>query len=101
MSARPRIVLLFFRRDLCHVGYGDLVLPKEWRLYGPVEGFTGTLMCGLSIAFFFAMVSKKFFNASTMMTKDDFVNNCDLNRRVRRIGRHRKERDGWNQSRPC
>ena len=40
------------------VGYGDLVLPKEWRLLGPVEGLTGILMCGLSAGFFFAVVSK-------------------------------------------
>jgi ion channel len=41
------------------IGYGDLVLPNEWRLFGPVEGLTGILMCGLSTAFFFAVVSKK------------------------------------------
>ena len=39
------------------VGYGDLVLPWEWRLFGPVEGLTGILMCGLSTASFFAVVS--------------------------------------------
>jgi hypothetical protein len=41
------------------IGYGDLVLPKEWQLFGPVEGLTGILMCGLSAAFFFVIVSKK------------------------------------------
>jgi hypothetical protein len=41
------------------IGYGDLVLPKEWRLFGPLEGLTGILMCGLSTAFFFAVLSKK------------------------------------------
>jgi hypothetical protein len=40
------------------VGYGDLVLPKEWRLLGAVEGLTGILMCGLSTGFFFAVVSR-------------------------------------------
>ena len=40
------------------VGYGDLVLPKEWRLLGAVEGLTGILMCGLSTGLFFAVVSK-------------------------------------------
>ena len=40
------------------VGYGDLVLPQEWRLFGPVEGLTGILMCGLSTGFFFAVVSR-------------------------------------------
>jgi hypothetical protein len=32
--------------------------PHEWRLLGPVEGLTGILMCGLSIGFFFAVVSR-------------------------------------------
>jgi len=41
------------------IGYGDIVLPEEWRLFGPIEGLTGILMCGLSTAFFFIIVSKK------------------------------------------
>jgi len=40
------------------IGYGDVVLAKEWRLFGPVEGLTGILMCGLSTAFFYAVISK-------------------------------------------
>jgi hypothetical protein len=40
------------------IGYGDLLLPKEWQLFGPLEGLTGILMCGLSTAFFFAVMSK-------------------------------------------
>ena len=40
------------------VGYGDLVLPKEWRLLSAVEGLTGILMCGLSTGFFFAVMSR-------------------------------------------
>ena len=39
------------------VGYGDLVLPKPWRLLSPIEGLTGILMCGLSAGLFFAVVS--------------------------------------------
>lgn len=38
-------------------GYGDLVLPPEWRLLGAVEALTGILMCGWSTGFFFASVS--------------------------------------------
>jgi Ion channel len=41
------------------IGYGDLVLPEEWRLFGPLEGLTGILMCGLSTAFFFVIVSRR------------------------------------------
>ncbi len=39
-------------------GYGDLVLPPEWRLVGGVEALTGILMCGWSAAFFIAVVSR-------------------------------------------
>jgi voltage-gated potassium channel Kch len=39
-------------------GYGDLVLPEEWRLVGAVEALTGILMCGWSTGFFFATVSR-------------------------------------------
>jgi hypothetical protein len=41
-------------------GYGDLVLPPEWRLVGAVEALTGILMCGWSTGFFFAVVSRMF-----------------------------------------
>jgi hypothetical protein len=41
-------------------GYGDLVLPPEWRLFGGVEALTGILMCGWSTGFFFAVVSRMY-----------------------------------------
>jgi len=41
-------------------GYGDLVLPKEWRLLGAIEALTGILMCGWSTGFFFAIVGRMF-----------------------------------------
>jgi len=39
------------------LGYGDLVLPRPWRLVAPLEGLTGILMCGLSAGLFFATVT--------------------------------------------
>jgi voltage-gated potassium channel Kch len=39
-------------------GYGDVVLPGQWRLVGAVEALTGIIMCGWSAAFFFAVVSQ-------------------------------------------
>jgi hypothetical protein len=39
-------------------GYGDLVLPREWRLEGGIEALTGILMCGWSTGFFFAVLSR-------------------------------------------
>ena len=47
------------------IGYGDLVLPKAWRLFGPVEGLTGILMCGLSTAFLFATLSRMYSARTT------------------------------------
>ena len=40
------------------VGYGDLVLPKQWRMLAPLEGLTGILMCGLSTGLFFALANR-------------------------------------------
>ena len=40
------------------VGYGDLVLPKPWRMLAPLEALTGILMYGLSTGLFFAMVTR-------------------------------------------
>jgi hypothetical protein len=42
------------------VGYGDLVLPVDWRMVGGIEALTGILMCGLSTGFFFTVVSHMF-----------------------------------------
>lgn len=38
------------------VGYGDIVLPRVWRILGPVESITGMLMCGLSVSGLFAIL---------------------------------------------
>jgi voltage-gated potassium channel Kch len=39
-------------------GYGDVLLPDEWRLVGGVEALTGILLSGWSAAFFFSVVSR-------------------------------------------
>jgi Ion channel len=39
-------------------GYGDLVLPPDWRIVGGIEALTGILMCGASTAFFFAVLAR-------------------------------------------
>jgi hypothetical protein len=44
--------------DYTTVGYGDLVLPKPWRMLAPLEALTGTLMFGLSTGLFFAIVQR-------------------------------------------
>lgn len=43
-------------------GYGDLVLPKPWRMLGPIETLTGILMTGASSGLFFALVIQRIRN---------------------------------------
>jgi hypothetical protein len=50
-------------------GYGDLVLPEEWRIVGGVEALTGILMCGWSTGFFFAVASRLSEGRSTVTPK--------------------------------
>jgi Ion channel. len=59
-GAMPDIQSAFYFSSVTYTttGYGDLVLPEEWRVLGGVEALTGILMCGLSTGFFFAVVSR-------------------------------------------
>jgi hypothetical protein len=58
--AMPDVQSAFYFSSVTYTttGYGDLVLPEEWRVLGGVEALTGILMCGLSTGFFFAVVSR-------------------------------------------
>jgi Ion channel len=60
VQAMPELqtALYFSAVTYTTTGYGDLVLPPEWRLLGAVEALTGILMCGWSTGFFFAIVSQ-------------------------------------------
>jgi hypothetical protein len=49
--------LYFSATSYSTVGYGDVVLPSNWRLLGPIESVTGVLMCGLSASGLFAIVT--------------------------------------------
>jgi len=40
------------------VGYGDVVLPANWRMFGPLESIIGVLMCGISVSVLFATVAR-------------------------------------------
>jgi hypothetical protein len=59
-DAMPDVQSAFYFSTVTYTttGYGDLVLPEEWRIAGGVEALTGILMCGLSTGFFFAVVSR-------------------------------------------
>jgi hypothetical protein len=59
-DAMPDLPSAFYFSGVTYTttGYGDLVLPSEWRLVGGVEALTGILMCGWSTGFFFAVVGR-------------------------------------------
>ena len=40
------------------VGYGDVLLPPKWRLFGPLESMLGVLMCGISVSLLFALINR-------------------------------------------
>ena len=52
--------LYFSMVSFTTIGYGDVLLPRKWRLLGVVEGFSGVFLCGLSTAFIFAVVNAMF-----------------------------------------
>jgi hypothetical protein len=59
-KAMPEIqsALYFSAVTYTTTGYGDLVLPQQWRLEGGIEALTGILMCGWSTGYFFAIVNR-------------------------------------------
>lgn len=52
--------LYFSMVSFTTLGYGDVLLPRTWRLLGVIEGFSGVLLCGVSTAFIFAVVNAMF-----------------------------------------
>ena len=51
------------------VGYGDLLLPDRWKLFGPIEALSGILMCGLSTAYFFAVVTRRLLQGTDIRSQ--------------------------------
>ncbi|MGC9291315.1 MAG: potassium channel family protein [Acidobacteriaceae bacterium] len=52
--------LYFSATSYATVGYGDIILPRPWRLAGALESLTGVLLLGWSAAFFFTVVHRFF-----------------------------------------
>ena len=52
--------LYFSMVSFTTIGYGDVLLPRRWRLLGVIEGFSGVLLCGISAAFTFAVINAMF-----------------------------------------
>jgi hypothetical protein len=50
--------LYFSTTSFTTIGYGDIVLEKNWRLFGAVEGANGLLLFGWSTAFLIAVTAR-------------------------------------------
>lgn len=50
--------LYFSASSYATVGYGDVVLPSNWRMLGPLESIIGVLMCGISVSVLFATITR-------------------------------------------
>jgi voltage-gated potassium channel len=52
------VALYFSTVTYASVGYGDVLLPKPWRILGAIEGATGIIMLGWSTAFLVSLLTR-------------------------------------------
>jgi hypothetical protein len=52
----------FSAENYTALGYGDIILPGQWRLLGPLEAINGLLLFGLSTALMFAVMQHLIMN---------------------------------------
>ena len=50
--------LYFSTTTYSTLGYGDVVLPRAWRLVGAIEGANGIILLGWSTAFFVSVINR-------------------------------------------
>ncbi len=50
--------LYFSTTSFTTLGYGDVVLDRQWRLFGAIEGANGLLLWGWSTAFLFSVIGR-------------------------------------------
>jgi hypothetical protein len=52
------VALYFSTASFTTIGYGDVVLDRQWRLLGAIEGANGLLLFGWSTAFLFSVTGR-------------------------------------------
>ena len=50
--------LYFSTATYATIGYGDVTLPRAWRMLGAIEGANGVILLGWSTAFFVSVVAR-------------------------------------------
>ena len=54
------------------IGYGDLLMPHQWRILGAIEGAAGIIMLGWSTAFLVSLLSQlKLFTHDWLSSAED------------------------------
>lgn len=63
--------LYFSTSTYAAIGYGDLLMPYEWRVLGAIEGATGIIMFGWSTAFLVSLLAKLNLLRHDWLTPED------------------------------
>jgi voltage-gated potassium channel len=50
--------LYFSTSTYASIGYGDVLLPRDWRILGAIEGAAGTIMLGWSTAYLVLLLTR-------------------------------------------
>jgi hypothetical protein len=67
------------------IGYGDELLPERWRLLGSLQGIAGVLLCGLSTAFLFSVITVLFQSHVQHLDREAQLTNVESD--TKRTGR--------------
>jgi hypothetical protein len=63
--------LYFSTVTYASIGYGGVLLSKDWRILGAIEGATGIIMLGWSTAFLVSLLAQLKLFAHDWLTPDD------------------------------
>lgn len=63
--------LYFSTSTYAGIGYGDVLMPFGWRVFGAIEGATGIIMFGWSTAFLVSLVAKLNLLRHDWLTHED------------------------------
>ena len=63
--------LYFSTVTYASIGYGDLLLPHEWRIFGAIEGAAGIIMLGVSTAYLVSLLTRVKLFSHDWLTPED------------------------------
>jgi hypothetical protein len=63
--------LYFSTVTYASVGYGDMLLPHDWRIFGAIEGPVGIIMLGWSTAFLVSLLTQLKLVGHDWLKRDD------------------------------